>query len=357
MNRIKKYISFFICMLLILGTASVSIPEKVLASTNRSLYGYGAMDTTKEIVIPKGAENLYAGDFVAVYDDGTYSGYLSTNTGVIYKSSKPSVAKVHSKTGKITARAIGTTTITVKVGDETVQFTLRVLTKSNLLKRIPTYCKEEAARLNSASKKFHSRAKNATRITTKNRYAILTAYKNYDYKSSMGSYTIEEYNEAIGADVYTYYIFSPGAMHAYALCDAIDTYSEKYNPFSTYSDETFKVTGITGKAKSKSISLTLAGKVTANQIFAGKYVYAADSKVKETTSFRFPLMVKDNSTGYRYAATATVKKGSTKATITLENATLKKGKSYTLLSQVAVPNGYYSYGTWLNSTMNTFTVK
>ncbi len=346
MNCIKKRISIFLCMLLAFSAVFFAVPQEAKAATNVWLYGPGASTDTKEIQVYRGSKNLYAGDFVeAVSMSGTSYGVLSMNSGVTYKSSKPTVASINSKTGLITTKKNGTTVITVKFKGTTAKFTLRVVSKTNLKKMISNTMLAELSDLEECSKAFFTTAGSVTKITSANRYKIMSAYKSYDYKDERG------YTSAYASDEYTYYVYSPEATHAYAVGNAFSKYAEERNPFATTSPRCFQLGSISGKGNTKKITVTLKSKVSAEQIFGGKNILSWDTELTSNKTYSFPIRVQNVKTKYKYYAIATVKQGENKMTIQTMNLKLKKGTKYKLLS--------YDGHSWLDGTINknTFTAK
>ena len=96
--------------------------------------------------------------------------------------------------------------------------------------------------------------------------------------------------------------------------------------------------------------------MTADQIYGLQYSESWSTEIAETTKVEFPIYVQDMSTGHRYYAVATVKKGSDKMTIKTKNLTLKKGRQYRLREVGTV---YYDpYKNWLDmSKVSKFKVK
>ena len=124
MTQLKKRLSLLLCMLLVFTSAFIAVPEETQAATTYQFNHIGAYGN--DIYVYKGADNLYAGDYIFAgrTTNGIYKeyGYLSRLDGVSYKSSETSVASISSKTGKITTKKNGTTTITATYKKQKVSF-------------------------------------------------------------------------------------------------------------------------------------------------------------------------------------------------------------------------------------------
>ena len=169
-------------------------------------------------------------------------------------------------------------------------------------------------------------------ITAKNRYKLASISKATDefvYDTAMG--TGFEYKD----QSWIYGVADATYVHACVLNQKLMKYAANLNPLSTTSAKTFNIQKLSGKGST--VTATLKSKVTADQIYGLQYSKNWSTEVKETAKVDFPIYVQDVSTGHRYYAVATVKKGSDKMTIKLKNLTLKKGKPYRLKED------YYTY--------------
>lgn len=349
MSYYKKHLSIFLCILLAFTTVFFASPQDTKAASKITLSSFVTSSTFNEICIAKGEKNFYAGDLVDAYRDYPnykYYGFLSMLSGVTYKSSKSSVASINSKTGKINAKKTGTTTITIKYSGQEVKFKLKVINSKDLKKKLPVYVTSDMSDLEECANIFLNQVGDITKITTANRYDILTAYKIYDYKSSNGLTSI--YESVSGSYKHTYYLYSPKAAHAYATCNALSQYSSVHSPFATSSSKCFKVKSISGKGNTNKIKVNLKNKVTEDQIFGGNYYLSWESDIEKSGIYTFPIRVKNMKNNYYYYAIATVKKGSTTMTIETKNLKLKKGTNYKLIAQ---------YGSWLDGSINKNTFK
>ena len=349
MSYFKKRLSIFLCILLAFTTVFFASPQDTKAASKLTLSGVVTFSNFKEIWIAKGEKNFYAGDLVNAYRDYPnykYYGFLSMNSGVTYKSSKTSVASINSKTGKINAKKTGTTTITIKYDGQTVKFKLKVVNSKDLKKKLPSHVTSYMSDLEDCADAFLDLAGDVTKITTANRYDILTAYKSYDYRAENG--LTNTYELVSGNYKLTYYIYSPKAARAYVTCNALNQYSNNCSPFATTSSKCFKVKSISGKGNTNKITVDLKDKVTEDQIFGGNYFLSWDSDIEKSGTYTFPIKVKNMKNNHHYYAIATVKKGSAKMTIKTKNLKLKKGTKYKLIAE---------YGSWLDGTLNKNTFK
>ena len=369
MTQLKRRLSLLLCMLLVFTSTYIAIPEEAQAGTYNFFSDIGA--EADNIYVYKGASNFFVGDYFLGYsqkfnDNGGYtlSGhYLTYYDNATYTSSDKSVATVNKTTGEVKIKKAGTTTITVKWQGIKDSFKLNVLSKTNFFKEVNkrqfSDYKKIASDYDKAAKAFLKASGTSPKITSKNRYKILTAYANYAsaYESAyLGCY---EPDSSTGNYKSNYYIFSPTAGRANMICHELNRYAAPNNPFTTWSSKCFNVKSISGKGSSKTISLVLKDKVTATQIFGANYAYSWDTEIKESSTYTFPIVVQCKSNGYKYRAIATIKKGSSKMTIKLTTGKLVKGKTYKLLA-ISSTGNYPTYmGDWLDdgTNKNTFRAK
>jgi len=358
MNYIKQRISIFLCMLMVFTTAFAAIPvETQAATTTYTFYDLGASYSNAEVLVYKGVENLYIGDYITAYsltgNKGKYLGYLSNVKKVTYTSSNKSVATIHKSTGLVTTKKAGTTTITVKLGSTTKKIDLTVKSVKDYFNTY-AFTEESVHATDLAAKAFLKEVGQKPTIKANNRYKILSAYLSYD-DIGPGYYTDGDW-DADGRYKTLYYITSPTAGRAYVVRSMIEGYIYDYTPFTTTSAKCFQVKSIAGKGGKNTIDLTLKKKVTDDQIFGAQTKFSWDSDVKKVTTCEFPMMVQDTSTGHKYYAIATIKKNSNKMTIELMNTKLVKGRTYKLVSRI--PGERYDYGDWVSEfSGNPYTFK
>jgi len=342
MNYVKRRLAVFLTMVMVLTSVFVAVPQQEVqaASNIHMMWIVGNSDSA--IRVTKGVKDMYVGDYIwaskwTQSGDYTYYSFLSLNSGVTYKSSNKSIATVNSKTGKFTAKKTGTVTITVKFKGKTVKQKFRIVNNVKAEKAMieNLSAKEKAA-------KAFVKAYGNGKITTKNRYSVLSKYGAYREACGWNSGCVFDYKN--GKTTYT--IASPAMGRAYAKADKFAEYCSKYNPFVTTSSKVFKVKSISGSGKK--VTISLKSKVDTTQLFGLAYAKTtSDGKYagkKNSYSFQFKVWDED----FNYIdGTGVIKKGSNKITITLDKK-LKKNKKYTISSY---------YGMWLYETKNTFKAK
>lgn len=333
----KRRLAVFLAMVIAFTTVFIAIPqESAQAATKPTLYwSWGS--SASEVRIAKGAKDLYVGDYVTAYGNSKYYGYLSMNSGVTYTSSKPAVASVGKKTGKLTAKKTGVTTITVKFKGKTIKQKVRVVSSlKSERSQFTNLSKQETAAQN------FIKAYGDGKITTKNRYTIL---------SKLGKFLEYGWNSGIAFNYsdgkYICAIYSPICGRMMAVRAEFAEYAETKTPFATGGSKAFKVKSIS--ATGKKVTITLKSKVDAEQMFGVAYqktlsdgMYAG--KKDTYTNLRFSVY----DSNYNYiSGVAVVKKGSDKIVITLDKK-LTKGKKYTVSCGV---------GAWLWDGKRTVTAK
>jgi len=377
MNYKKRMISLALSMLMVFTTIFTVAPQEVQAAdVEYSVYS-DIGSSEEEVVIYKGMKDLYIGDFFSAdkYEnpytsDEKHTHYqnLTDVKGVTYKSSKKSVATVNSK-GLITTKKTGTTTITAKFKGQTAKLKLKVIEKKTFDKNLANSgWNVNPTAIEKAAKTFLKKTGNNPTIKSSNRYKLLNAIKNYPCADSYVQ--VDSYDSKTDTYKMDYYIFGPKARRAEEVWCKIAGYCMQRDPFDTRTlPNCFRISSISGKGKSNKITVTLAEKVTEDQIFGAQYAYSWSSTVKKATKHTFPIVVRNTSTDERYYAIASIKKGSNKMTITMKNAKLKKGKTYELLARTSTryfPEyaGIETYqewedylGNWLDGSVNMYKFK
>lgn len=349
MNYAKRRIAVFLSMLVMLTAVFGLVPAKSVEAATISTYvswngsGYNEENAYQ---VKKGTKNLYMGDYVSVSiskgNNYTDYGYLSNNSGVTYTSANPSIVSVNQKTGQMTVKGLGLTTISIKFkGYSHTVYVKGMKDFSKQFKQNLSWQKSEGDKYAAAFVKAYGKG-----ITTANRYKLLNIYKKAGYFSS--GYTTS-YSSVRECGIY-----DGTAGHAHALANNLYKYSrEKMSPFATKSAKVFNIQKISGKGQQ--ITVTLKSKVTADQIYGAQYEKNDDTDVKEVSTFQFPIYVKDMTSEHRYYAVATIKKGSKTMTIKTKNLKLKKGSKYCLMDTKYYPT---ERDTWVTrSKLYKFTAK
>ena len=355
MSHFKKRLSLFLCMLLAFTTVCFAAPQETKAATNITFSGPG-INSTKEVQVVKGATNFYIGDYITAngFNNGSYMnyGYLSENSGVTYKSSNSKVAKINKNTGKIDLKKSGTATITITFKKASAKIKLKVVSKDTMKKNVTNviaYVGQNLSAYEASAKAFLKETGTNPKITSGNRYKLLTAlkaYKSGDY--SYNGYTSYWDN---ASSKYTYYIYSTDSGRAKCVCNKIDDYAAARNPFATKPSKSvaFHVTSISSTKNTNKITLKLKNKVTEDQIFGANAGFSWDTEIRKSNTYSFPITVQNTKNKRKHYAIATMKKNSNKITIELKSQKLQKGITYKLLAN----------GPWLDNgvNMNTFKVK
>lgn len=347
MSYAKRRLAVFLCMLMAFTTVFCFAPQQTVQAATTYFYweiGAGnATDSNRQVTVEKGAKNFYIGDYLGASVSGglEYYGALSMCSGVTYKSTKPGVVKIDSKTGKITARKTGIATIKVKFKGASTQIKIKVV-DSLKSKRSTNYSVEKKAA--DAFIKAYGKG-----ITSKNRYKVLNAYKDFSKMGYISSHAIAQEKGEI-----VYYLYLPEAGHAKVLVSEVVSYAIKRNPFGTDHSKEFCITALSGKGKT--ITATLSQKVTADQIFGAQYADIKLKKASSKNSVTFPVYVQDTKTNTKYDAEATMKKGSKTLTIKPKNLSLKKNRTYEIVAYGEY-FGEYSSNWLFNSKVTKFKAK
>lgn len=322
MSYLKRRISMFLSVLVVFTTMFCALPQEKVQAASKTTYLNWDMASVEGLIVQKGVDNFYIGDYASAGVYGVYSytyyPYVSLVKSVTYSSSNTKVATVNSK-GKVTAKAAGTTTLKIKYKGKTISTKLQV--ESSLASYNSTV--ENLSRIKTETTSFIKTY--GSGITTKNRYTILSAYNRMKDLGYFNAST--DRSTVIGGKTYTV-ICAPSSQHARALASAVNNYGSEKNPFGTKQSKEFNVSSISGK--SKTITVNLSKAVTADQIFGVQYANGWDTLVAEKKTVKFPIYIEDVKTNHSYYAIASVTKGSKKMKITTTNLTLKKGKSYKL---------------------------
>lgn len=361
MTQLKRRISILLCFLLVFTTVFVAAPMEAQAATTTYRLG-GPSGTIKTYAK---ADNFYVGDLVYceayTYDNnGNYVsykdyGYLSTNSGVKYKSSKTSVASVDSK-GLLKIKKAGKTTITVTFNKQTIKFDINVLSKTKFFDEMKSKAsyndwKKLASNADKAAKAYLKKIGTKPDVVKgKNRYDILSAYNQYESVSN-GFTSFHTLNPSTNTYEINSYYYSPTALHVTRLDNKIASDINNINPFSTYSAKHFAPKSISGKGKT--ITVTLKSKVDDTMLLGANGAFSWDTEVKASKKYTFPIIVMNTSNNREYYGIATITKGSKKMTIELKNHKLVKGKKYQLVAKT----GTGRYGSYLGNWLDAYTGK
>lgn len=358
--NLRKRIAVFLCLLLTVPAIMGALPQAALeaqAATTTYLSWQGVFyDDVAEFQMAKSTSGFYVGDYLYGYASGSnykYYGTISMNSGVKYKSSNPAVAAVNSTTGLVTPKKTGSTKITISFKGASQTCTIKVVSNLGACPSTSYKALKSAA---SALVKGYGK-----KLTASNRYKVTSLYNRY----------IDEMEEAPYSDVNRYYgleIFTemsgdnyininkvriPILAHANAIGDNMEIYFKNVNPIGTGGAKLFKVSSVSGKGSV--VNAKLNAKVNADQIFGIKAAVSGiwDTNIASGNTAKFPVYVKDMSTGHRNYGIAIVTKGKNTLSIKLQNSTLKKNRTYKLLGV----NTHNLYKDWTNWGKTTFKAK
>lgn len=359
MNYFKKRIAVFLCLLLAVPTLMGVLPMNSLTAEAATGYiecRYYNIESSKwedgqyitEYSVSAEVGQEFNVGKLFTYGNASYVGKnISDISGVTYKSSKTSVAKVGKETGIVKVKAEGTTVITITCKGKTVECTLKAY-------------KEGAFGNKSTRNKVTSKA-NAVinayngKITSKNCYNVLKAYNAYDaYVSTKSAIDDGFLGKKVVYDTdnnYYYYertnkIVVPEMWEISDIYYAVSGYARKNNPIGSGQSNLFQISSVSAKAKSRNFTINLKDKVSAKVIFAIKFNESRDEQVKDDGRGIFRIKVQDTKTGYNYYGYVTANTGSKKLTVNMDYLKLVKGRKYKL---------WGVNSSWTNG--KTFTVK
>ena len=355
MNDVKRRLAVFLCMVLALTTVfGIHAGEQVQAASGISFGGITSYAESNAVKVEVGAKNLYIGDYIDAWSSGksyTDYGYLSNCKGVKYSSSNKKVITVD-EAGKITVKKKGNATITIKFKGKKVMCRLQaVKSLASWRKGITGYKKAQS----SAKKLIKAYGK---KLTDKNRYEVLKAYRNYlaiDYSAK------KAYQTNWNGKGYDCVIMNPTAGRATTICDQIKQgYLYPINPCGTIAGKMFQIKSISGTGNK--VTITLQAKVTQKQLTALQFAHASVEGVtaKKTSQVDFPMYLypygkKGISYDKAIKGTARAAVGSNQIVVTTK-AVLKSQEQYKL-------DGYGLLETdgWLNdywgNKINSFRAK
>lgn len=327
MKQWKKRLAICLCLLLAAPTVIGALPVNKLeaeaaGSTSTSVYGYYT-----DIQVEQGM-TFNMGD---LFQYSQYKnnkeikrGYLSDlSSGVSYKSSNKNVITVSSK-GDITIKKTGETVITTTYKGISVNTTVTVVKKNGL-----------------KSNKYgslRSKAKNVAKvygkgITSQNRYKLVQAVNTCD--NARGAVT-EAYISQRGFIYHsysqpgrgTYRLVAPEMIKAAKIHSELYEYSYNNDPVGTKASKNFKITSVTAKKNSETLTIKTNKKLNDTQVFAIKYIYSRDTYLKNDKKAVFTVYVKDTKTGHYYRGTAYAKQVSNQISVRMDYLKLKANTKY-----------------------------
>lgn len=326
MKEWKKRLAICLCLLLAAPMVIGALPTNKLEAkaagyTGVSLFGYYT-----DIQVEQGMK-FNMGDLIRFSEwknnDITKSGYLSDlSSGVTYKSSNKKVIEISSK-GDLSVKKTGKAVVTVKYKGNTVSVKVKAVKKNGLH--------------SNKYSNIRSKAKNVAKIygkgiTSKNRYQLRQAIETCDdvrwsynnvYISSQGF--VAYYSVQNGS---THQLVAPELIKADKIETNLLQYASKNNPVGTKASKDFKITGITAKKNSDSLTIKVNKNLNATQVFAIKYLYSNDSYIQNDKKAVFNVYIKDTKTGHYYRGVAYAKQGSNQINVKLDYLKLKANTKY-----------------------------
>ena len=328
MKQWKKRLAICLCLLLAAPTVISALPVNKLeaeaaSGTRTFVYGY---DTNMQV---ERGMTFNMGDLLHYYQYKNHKykeGYLSDlSSGVSYKSSNKNVITVSSK-GDITVKKTGKAVITIKYKGNTVSTTITAVKKNGL-------------KSNKYSS-LRSKAKNVAKvygngITSKNRYKLAQAVMTCRNAQNARWTVTGEYISQTG--FVSYYTVQTGTVHhlvapemikAAKISSKLSEYAYNNNPVGTKASKNFKITSVTAKKNSETLTIKTNKKLNDTQVFAIKYIHSKDTYLKNDKKAVFNVYVKDTKTGHYYRGTAYAKQGSNQISVRMDYLKLKSNTKY-----------------------------
>lgn len=326
MKQWKTRLAICLCLLLAAPTVISALPVNKLeaeaaSGTSTNVYGYYT-----DIQVEQGM-TFNMGDLFqySQYKNHKYIkyGYLSDlSSGVTYKSSDAKVVAITSK-GDVSVKKTGKAVITTKYKGIAIQTNITAVKKNGL-------------KSNKYSN-LRAKAKNVAKvygngITSKNRYQLAQAVNNYklarwNITDTYISYTgfISHYSIQTGS---THRLVAPEMIKAAKISSKLSEYAYNNNPVGTKASKNFKITSVTAKKNSETLTIKTNKKLNATQVFAIKYIYINDTYLQNDKKAVFNVYVKDTKTGHYYRGKAYTKQGSNQISVRMDYLKLKSNTKY-----------------------------
>ena len=326
MKQWKKRLAICLCLLLAAPTVISALPVNKLeaeaaSGTSTNVYGYYT-----DIQVEQGM-TFNMGDLFQYFqyknDKQTKYGYLSDlSSGVTYKSSDAKVVAITSK-GDVSVKKTGKAVITTKYKGITIQTNITAVKKNGL--KSNKYSNPRAKAKNVA--KVYGNG-----ITSKNRYQLAQAVNNYksahwnitdtylSYTGFISHYSIQ--------NVSTQQLVAPEMIRAAKINSKLNEYVYTNNPVGTKASKNFKITSVTAKKNSDTLTIKTNKKLNDTQVFAIKYSYSVDTYIKNDKKAVFDVYLKDTKTGHYYRGKAYTKQGSNRISVRMDYLKLKSNTKY-----------------------------
>lgn len=184
---------------------------------------------------------------------------------------------------------------------------------------------------------LRSKAKNVAKvygngITSKNRYklaqAVMTCQNarwavTREYISQTGF--VSYYSVQTGS---AHRLVAPEMIKAAKISSKLSEYAYNNNPVGTKASKNFKITSVTAKKNSETLTIKTNKKLNDTQVFAIKYIYINDTYLQNDKKAVFNVYVKDTKTGHYYRGTAYAKQGSNQISVRMDYLKLKSNTKY-----------------------------
>lgn len=294
----------------------------------RSLDGDKAETANYTMTVEVG-QKFNIGDFATGNFQGRLSDAENFSKSATYKSTKKSVATV-TKKGIVTPKKKGTTTMTIKLDDETVQLNLKVVGKKysnredvtaiqndidSLLKKYP---KENSIKVKNST----VAAKKISEINKK----LAKFYVENNKVNTLGFYRADGYTRAT-TDYSNRLVVTNLAQYT----DLVETFTNLQSENSAY-DVTkagFSIKSATANFNSSKVKVSLDKKVSATQVFSlislKDYNQNFKSSMKVEVGAVIVKVDEQGNESYYDRAFSKVKKGTKSFTLTLANDLFEKG--------------------------------
>lgn len=365
MRIINKSLTVVLSMLMLSMAIVMAMP--VAGSTSQASQSYislnwsgisgkveRTLDEDKAIVINytmtvEVGQTFNIGDFAV----GSFEGRLSDSDNIVksatFKSSKKSIATV-SKSGVVKPKKKGKTELSIKLDDETIKLTLKVVGQKYSQRDDVIAIQDE---ITSLLKKYPKESS----ITVKNGVTVAKRIANIDKKIAAFKVSNNKINKyGFYRSDYYYYRDRDFANRLVIVnyaqySDLVETFYDlqaENNPYDL-TKAGFSISSASGNFNSETVSVKFAKKVSATQVFALISLSDYNQNFKSTMSVDVDaLILKSDAAGnlsYYDTAYSKVKKGTKSIKLHLADELLDKGTYIVYLT-------YYSTSMFANDNYN-----
>lgn len=322
MRKWKARLSVFLCILFVLPAVFGCIPSTSIEANAATvkLYWVSGMGTTNSTLTVEVGQKFHIGDY-ALYNDNDIVRCVSSLKKAKYDSWVPSIASC--KNGIIKTLKTGKTMLAVNYKDNTIWCTLNVVKKGKL--NMAAYKSVDAQAvdlLNAYGKK----------ITTQNQYQVYNKLMKIgaddSNKTDISGFRFKKVNNQIRQ---TNELVAVHMAKTYELSYIVPDYLRKINPIAYCPVNPFKIAKVNANKDQKQFNFDIKKNITEDQIFAIQASQHYYKQIVASTNTKFPIYVKDMSTGKIYKGTATATLGSKNIAVQMKKLALKKNQTYQLL--------------------------